>query len=288
MTSTTVNPPDAAPVSAQKFLHWILTGMLGIVFAAQFVLPEYLALLEAAMLVLAVAVSITALNRQIPLQNVMLGIGITAFIGGAAHGISALRGLAMPFGPIFFHEACGGQIVYFVPWTVPLLWIVALFSSRGTARVILRPWRKLKSYGYWLIGLTAVLITAFDFAFGTFRGGGQSFLVLATDKNSPDVVWRVTAEFLRLGGGGAAHPRFCHADTHQKEAGQPDPAGFESLGTLAGGHGPVCGWLRQGGTLAGGRRGRGNCHRHPGFCDSWGVLVAGRAGKGILTTDELG
>jgi uncharacterized membrane protein len=168
MTSTTVNPPDAAPVSAQNFLHWILTGMLGIVFAAQFVLPEYPALLEAAMLVLAVAVSITALNRQIPLQNVLLGIGITAFIGGAAHGISALRGLAMPFGPIFFHEACGEMIVYFVPWTIPLLWIVALFSSRGTARVILRPWRKLKSYGYWLIGLTAVLITAFDFALEPF------------------------------------------------------------------------------------------------------------------------
>jgi uncharacterized membrane protein len=168
MASTTVNPPDAAPVSAQKFLHWSLTGILGLVFAAQFILPEYLAALDVTLLLLAVAVSMTALNRQIPLQNVLLGVGITAFIGSVAHGVSALRGLAIPFGPIFFHETCGAKILDFVPWPIPLLWIVALFSSRGTARIILRPWRKLKSYGYWLIGLTAVLITAFDFALEPF------------------------------------------------------------------------------------------------------------------------
>jgi uncharacterized membrane protein len=172
MASSSVNPPTAATAtatdSAQKICHWILTGALALVFVAQFALPEYCLMLDAALLVLAVAVSITTLNRQIPLQNVLLGVGIAALLGGVAHGLSAFRGLAIPFGPIFFHEICGAEIFGFVPWTIPLLWVVALFSSRGAARVILRPWRKLKSYGYWLIGLTAALIMAFDFALEPF------------------------------------------------------------------------------------------------------------------------
>jgi uncharacterized membrane protein len=172
MASSSVNRPAAATPtatdSAQKVFHWILSGALAIVFVAQFALPQYYLMLDAVLLVLAVAVSITTLNRQIPMQNVLLGVVITALIGGAAHGLSAFRGLAIPFGPIFFHETCGAEIFGFVPWTIPLLWVVALFSSRGTARLILRPWRKLKSYGYWLIGLTAVLIMAFDFALEPF------------------------------------------------------------------------------------------------------------------------
>jgi uncharacterized membrane protein len=172
MASSSVNRPAAATPtatdSAQKVCHWILTGALAIVFVAQFALPEYYLILDAVLLVLAVAVSITTLNRQIPMQNVLLGVSLAALIGGVAHGLSAFRGLAIPFGPIFFHETCGAEIFGLVPWTIPLLWVVALFSSRGTARLILRPWRKLKSYGYWLIGLTAVLIMAFDFALEPF------------------------------------------------------------------------------------------------------------------------
>jgi uncharacterized membrane protein len=171
MATSTANPQisqTTGPSSLQKAGHWILTGVLAIVFVATFVLPGDQAVLNLALLLLALAVSITALNRQIPLQNILLAIGITAFIGGLAHGLSAQPGLAIPFGPIFFHEKAGAKILSSVPWTIPLLWVVALFNSRGTARVILRPWRKLKSYGYWLIGLTAVLITAFDFALEPF------------------------------------------------------------------------------------------------------------------------
>lgn len=157
------------------FLQWILSGILGLFFAAQFFLPESPAALDLTLLLLAVAVTVASLSRQIPLQNVVLGIFIAALIGGLAHGISAQFGLAIPFGPIFFHEDCGAKLFYFVPWTIPLLWVVALFSSRGTARVILRPWRKLKNYGYWLIGVTAVLVTAFDFALEPFAAAANHF-----------------------------------------------------------------------------------------------------------------
>jgi uncharacterized membrane protein len=51
-----------------------------------------------------------------------------------------------------------------LPWTLPLVWIVALFNSRGVARLALRPWRKTTNYGWWLIGSTAVLAVGFDLA----------------------------------------------------------------------------------------------------------------------------
>ena len=168
MASSPDNPPADAAANALKLCHWILTTVLGMVFVIELIQPVHPPLLDVALLLLAVIVCITSMNRQIPMQNIALGICIAAIIGGAAHGLSALRGVAMPFGPIYFHDPCGAQILDFVPWTIPFLWIVALFSSRGTARVILRPWRKLKSYGYWLIGLTAILITAFDFALEPF------------------------------------------------------------------------------------------------------------------------
>ncbi len=164
MTTTTAIPRPPEAGQAPHYVHWILTGLLGAVFLTDLLWLNHGAFLDAALLALAALVSITALNRQMPLQNVLLAVGITAVVGSVAHGLSALQGVGMPFGPIFFHEACGPQILDAVPWPIPLLWIVALFSSRGTARVILRPWRKLKSYGYWLIGLTAVLTMVFDVA----------------------------------------------------------------------------------------------------------------------------
>jgi uncharacterized membrane protein len=175
MKSSTARPPEDAPIRPKKFLHWVLASTLGIVFVGGFFVTDRPLVLDATLLLLAVTVNITALNRQVPMQNVLLGVTIAAVIGGVAHGLSNLRSVGMPFGPIFFHDDCGTEIGYFVPWTIPLLWIVALFSSRGTARVILRPWRKLKSYGYWLIGLTAVLIVAFDLALEPFAVEANHF-----------------------------------------------------------------------------------------------------------------
>jgi uncharacterized membrane protein len=55
-----------------------------------------------------------------------------------------------------------------LPWFSPLLWVVAILSSRGVARLILRPWRKLRVYGFWLIGITAVLAVIFDLGLEVF------------------------------------------------------------------------------------------------------------------------
>ena len=58
---------------------------------------------------------------------------------------------------------------------MPLVWVVAILNSRGTARLILRPWRKTKTYGFWLIGLTATLVLLFDFTFDPFASRVKHF-----------------------------------------------------------------------------------------------------------------
>lgn len=129
--------------------------------------------MDAVVLMLGVVVCLASLGRQVPPQNIALAVGLAAVIGSLAHGLSAQPTLAIPFGPVFFQADCGDKILAWVPWPIPFLWIAALFSSRGTARLVLRPWRKLKSYGYWLIGLTAVLMMLFDTALEPFATGAR-------------------------------------------------------------------------------------------------------------------
>lgn len=147
-------------------LHWTLLVALGSVATVEILAPNFSIKVDAALILLATASSITALVRQLPAQNVLLAAAITALIGGAAHGVSARMGI--PFGPMVFSHASGWELFNTVPWPVPLLWIVAIFNSRGVVRLILRPWRKIHHYGYWLIGLTALLTVAFDMALEPF------------------------------------------------------------------------------------------------------------------------
>lgn len=149
-------------VKILNVLHWMLVAALGVTVLGEILAPNFSATLDAALIALAAAASITALTRQLPLQNVLLAAAITALIGGTAHGLSART--SIPFGPLIFNENAGPKLFDCIPWTVPLLWIVAIFNSRGVARLGLRPWRKTKNYGWWLIGLTAVLAVVFDLA----------------------------------------------------------------------------------------------------------------------------
>ena len=147
--------------NTRKYCFWTLNALLGVAFVAELLAPRQVSWMDAAIIVLAAATGIVALNRQLPLQNILPAAFITALIGGAVHACSART--AIPLGPIVFNSEAGAQLLG-VPWPVPLLWIAAIFTARGVGRLILRPWRKVKNYGYWLIACTALLATAFDIA----------------------------------------------------------------------------------------------------------------------------
>jgi uncharacterized membrane protein len=146
--------------------HLLLSLTLVAGVASLFVPARQSAPVDAFLLMLAASASVAILTRQLPLQSVLFAAFITGLIGGAAHGLSARTGL--PFGPVSFGEMSGPQLFNCVPWLVPVIWVVAIFSSRGTARLMLRPWRKMKNYGFLLMAVTAGLALAFDFALEPF------------------------------------------------------------------------------------------------------------------------
>lgn len=119
--------------------------------------------IDGALLVLVALSTLAACTRQLPLQNVVLAAFGVAMIGGAASMIGARTGV--PFGPV--RNLTTPQL-FNMPWTMPLIWIVVVLNARGVGRLALRPWRKIKTYGYWLIGITAMLATLFEFGLETF------------------------------------------------------------------------------------------------------------------------
>ncbi len=120
-----------------------------------------------ALLVLTVALTtLVSLTRQLPAQNVLLAAVIIGVVGGVAHGVGVLT--AIPFGPLVFEDSLGPRLFGTLAWPMPALWVIVILNSRGVARLILRPWRKLRNYGFWLIGITTTLVVLFDLALEPF------------------------------------------------------------------------------------------------------------------------
>jgi uncharacterized membrane protein len=132
----------------------------------------------AALLLLATAGTLLALTRQLPAQNVLLAALIIAFMGGIAHGVGGKSGI--PFGPFMFDPDAGLKLFGTLPLSLPLIWVVAVLNSRGVARLILRPWRKIHAYGFWLIGLTALLAMLFDYALEPFAAHMKHYWIWTT------------------------------------------------------------------------------------------------------------
>jgi uncharacterized membrane protein len=162
------------------FLHWLLTLLFAGVFVLVVVmlfkplkLPGDPGWPELVLLVSGLACTITALAQRLPLQNVLLAVFIIAVIGGALHALGAITGI--PFGPFTFSENIGPEMFQTLPWAVPAIWVLAVLNSRGVARLILRPWRKLNVYGFWLMGMTAALTLLFDFALEPFASRVKNY-----------------------------------------------------------------------------------------------------------------
>jgi uncharacterized membrane protein len=161
-------PIEPAPAVLQNkaaaVFHWIFSCLLVIAFALElFALFEpvrFIAAIDAGFIVLAAAATLAALWRRLPLQNVLLAAGGVALIGGGLSALGARTNL--PFGPFVYGPGCGPQIFNTLPWSIPFIWVVIVLNARGMARLVLRPWRKNKSYGYRVIALSALFVSLFD------------------------------------------------------------------------------------------------------------------------------
>ena len=142
-------------------LAWVWAGLwLRLAWLPRGVWPE------ATLLALAALTTLLSLARQLPGQNVLLAGTLIVFASGAAESLNAVTGI--PLGPCIFTEQAGRQVFYVVPWIVPLLWMVSLLNSRGVARLVLRPWRQMRNYGFWLLGLTVMLAMLLDLGLQPF------------------------------------------------------------------------------------------------------------------------
>jgi uncharacterized membrane protein len=168
------NPSDPSPAVSDKknalICQWLLTFLLAGVLVWEIVSLfqplNFAALFDSALVSLAAAATLAALWQQLPLQNVLLAALEIAVVGG---GFSALgERMDMPFGPFIYTSSIGPLMFKTLPWAMPLIWVAIVLNSRGVARLILRPWRKTKNYGFRLIGLTGVLVLLFDAAFEPF------------------------------------------------------------------------------------------------------------------------
>jgi uncharacterized membrane protein len=155
--------------------HWLLGFLLAAAFALEIICLvkplSFASQLDAVGIVLAAASTLASLWRQLPLQNILpVALGIALIGGGfSAFGASSLgERTGLPFGPLIYGSAMGPKIFKALPWAIPLVWVVIILNSRGVARMILRPWRKNKSYGYKVIGLTGLLVVVFDVALEPF------------------------------------------------------------------------------------------------------------------------
>ena len=125
-----------------------------------------------------VAVTVAlALNlaRQLPLLNVGAAAGIILVVGGAAQLLGAQT--SVPFGPFTFNREFDPLVFGLLPLGAPFLWLAILLAARGTARLILRPWRKMTTYGFWLIGVTAALVVITDVALEPFAAFAHHYWI---------------------------------------------------------------------------------------------------------------
>ena len=157
-------------------------------------LPVSVGLLDGVALFLAVASTLVSLGGQLPAQNVALATAVVAAMGAAAHSIGALTGI--PFGPVTYTGATGLKLFGVLPWFMPLVWVVVILNARGVSRLILRPWRKLRVYGYWLIGLTAVLTLIFVLGFEPFATRARDYWIWHPTKLTVDWYGTPLSDFL--------------------------------------------------------------------------------------------
>ena len=160
-------------VNAGPTLHWIFCTLFLAAFA--FVWLNTLNVLAltgnpgwpgALMVFTALATTLVSLSRQLPGQNVLLAAAIITGIAGTLQALGAITGI--PFGPYLYMDAAGPKFLEVLPWSIPVVWIIVLLNARGVARLILRPWRKSRLYGFRLIGVTAALTLVFDFGLEPF------------------------------------------------------------------------------------------------------------------------
>jgi uncharacterized membrane protein len=180
-------PATDEDVNKLDFRVLVLNALALLAFAAALValfptlgFADQAGLLDTILLLTLTVTTLASTAQQLPWQNVLLAAAGIAVIGGGAHAAGVKT--ALPFGPFIFGESAGDKLFNTLPWMVPFVWIIIVLNARGVARLILRPWRKAKTYGFRLLGATALLTAVFDLAFDPFATHSRHFWIWTSTK----------------------------------------------------------------------------------------------------------
>ena len=120
--------------------------------------------LDGLLLILALAATLTQLARELPGQNVLQA----AIIISASSTLVQILGSWTGFKPECFAIQNTIDSSRWSYWAGPMLWIVLMLTSRGTARLILSRWRTHPNYGYRLLGSTVGLMLLMELGLQVF------------------------------------------------------------------------------------------------------------------------
>jgi putative membrane protein len=161
-------PSPRAEVLHRPFFIAFLVGaaLLWVALVLRFELPAGWRWVEGVVFVLAAGTCLVGLARRLPAQNVVSVGLVIAGLGAMGGLVGAKTGL--PFGTFEFTDAFGPKLLGLLVWPVPFLWIVVLLSCRGVAKNVLRPFRRNRQYGTWVLGVSALLAMLLDFSLEPF------------------------------------------------------------------------------------------------------------------------
>ncbi|MGZ4965073.1 MAG: carotenoid biosynthesis protein [Limisphaerales bacterium] len=134
---------EVIAMSAWFVARWLVHG-------AYLHVPIELPYVDAITVVLATVATIFGLSRWWPNQNVIAVSFLTVALSGVLEHI-----LIISTGSPYSDNA--GAAFFGVPWTLPLIWFIAMLNARSVARLVLWPKREKGSYGLWLILFTSVM-----------------------------------------------------------------------------------------------------------------------------------
>jgi hypothetical protein len=117
---------------------------------------------EALVLLLSAAASVGTQARHLPLPNVLLAATLAVGLVAGAILLNAATGI--PFGAGSDDPLAARRLLL----TWPLASLAFLFTSRGVARFVLRPWRQTHNYGFRVLGLTVLLALLLELHFEPF------------------------------------------------------------------------------------------------------------------------
>lgn len=131
---------------------------------------------------LAVATTLVSLSRRVPLQSVTVASLLILAISGTVQAVGTRTGI--PFGLFTYTDAAGARLFNLLPWTIPLLWLLVILNCRGVARLILRPWRKVRVYGFWVMGIACLLAALFGLGLEPFAARVNRYWIWQTPAKS--------------------------------------------------------------------------------------------------------